>query len=77
MADFVIPIHTSPEQQEKSRLGGPIHAERHIEIICVGAGASGILMAYKLQKHFKNYNLTIYEKNPAVSGTWFENKYPG
>jgi len=57
------------------RLGGPIHAERHVRIICVGAGASGLLFAYKLQKHFQNFTLTIYEKNPEISGTWFENKY--
>jgi cation diffusion facilitator CzcD-associated flavoprotein CzcO len=59
------------------RLGGPLHSERHVKVICVGAGASGLLMAYKLQKHFKNYRLTVYEKNSEVSGTWFENKYPG
>jgi phytoene dehydrogenase-like protein len=77
MADFMIPVNTLPEQQEKRRLGGPIHTERHVNIICVGAGASGLLMAYKLQKHFKNYTLTVFEKNPEVSGTWYENKYPG
>ncbi|KAF5661752.1 monooxygenase [Fusarium heterosporum] len=26
---------------------------------------------------FQNYALTIYEKNPQVGGTWFENTYPG
>lgn len=34
-------------------------------------------MAYKLQRHFNNYSLQVYEKNVEVSGTWFENKYPG
>jgi cation diffusion facilitator CzcD-associated flavoprotein CzcO len=34
-------------------------------------------MAYKLQKHFSNFALQVYEKNPEVAGTWFENKYPG
>ena len=77
MSDFKIPPNASPDQQEKRRLGGPIHAERHVNIICVGAGASGLLMAYKLQKHFSNFSLTVYEKNPEVSGTWFENRYPG
>lgn len=77
MADFIIPINTRPEEHEKKRLGGPIHAERHVSVICVGAGASGLLMAYKLQKHFTNYDLTVFEKNPEVSGTWFENRYPG
>lgn len=77
MADFIIPTNTSPELHSRARLDGPIHAERHINIVVVGAGASGLLMAYKLQKHFKNYTLTVYEKNPEVSGTWYENRYPG
>jgi len=77
MADFIIPTNTTPDSQAEARLRGPIHAERHLNIICVGAGASGLLMAYKLQKHFTNFTLTVFEKNPEVSGTWFENRYPG
>lgn len=34
-------------------------------------------MAYKLQRHFSNFSLVVYEKNTDVSGTWFENRYPG
>jgi ribulose 1,5-bisphosphate synthetase/thiazole synthase len=59
------------------RLEGPIHAERHMRIVVIGAGASGLLIAYQLQKHFNNFSLTVYEKNPAVAGTWYENRYPG
>jgi cation diffusion facilitator CzcD-associated flavoprotein CzcO len=55
----------------------PIHTERHIRIICIGAGTSGLLFAYKLQCSFKNFSLVIYEKNPQIAGTWFENRYPG
>ncbi|KAL4758045.1 flavin-containing monooxygenase [Aspergillus foveolatus] len=55
----------------------PIHQERHVRIICIGAGASGLLFAYKLQRSFSNFSLVIYEKNPEVAGTWFENRYPG
>jgi cation diffusion facilitator CzcD-associated flavoprotein CzcO len=65
------------ENDAKTRLSKPIHSERHVNIIIAGAGASGLLMAYKLQRHFQNYSLTIFEKNPALSGTWFENRYPG
>ncbi|KAI1403438.1 FAD/NAD(P)-binding domain-containing protein [Hypoxylon fuscum] len=54
-----------------------IYNERFVKVICVGAGASGILLAYKLKRSFDNYTLTIYDKNPEVSGTWFENRYPG
>ncbi|CAG9943089.1 unnamed protein product [Clonostachys rosea f. rosea IK726] len=79
MADFPIPGTTShaAELDASRRLAGPIHTERHVRIICVGAGASGLLMAYKLQKHFSNFSLQVYEKNPEVSGTWYENNYPG
>jgi len=36
-----------------------IFAERFVKIICIGAGASGLLLAYKLSKHFDNYSLTV------------------
>ncbi|KAF5004023.1 hypothetical protein FDECE_9469 [Fusarium decemcellulare] len=69
---------TTPGEVDASRrLGQPIHAERHVRIVCVGAGASGLLMAYKIQKHFDNFSLQVYEKNPEVAGTWYENRYPG
>jgi cation diffusion facilitator CzcD-associated flavoprotein CzcO len=77
MADFIVPNASAPISNVKRRLAGPIHAERHVKVICIGAGASGLLMSYKLQKHFSNYSLTVYEKNSEVSGTWYENKYPG
>ena len=57
--------------------GNPIHTERHVRIICIGAGASGLLFAYKLQRSFSNFSLVIYEKNEEIAGTWFENRYPG
>lgn len=56
---------------------GAIHAERHLKIICIGAGASGFCFAYKLQRSFSNFDLTIYEKNEEIGGTWWENRYPG
>ncbi|RYP56741.1 hypothetical protein DL769_009867 [Monosporascus sp. CRB-8-3] len=54
-----------------------IYNERFVKVICVGAGASGLCLAYKLKRSFRNYSLTLYDKNPAVSGTWYENRYPG
>ncbi|EJD40912.1 FAD/NAD(P)-binding domain-containing protein [Auricularia subglabra TFB-10046 SS5] len=55
----------------------PIHSERHVRIITVGAGASGLLVAYKLQRSFRNFTLSVYDKNAEVGGTWTENRYPG
>jgi hypothetical protein len=77
MADFVLPRANAPTDDEQRRLKGPIHAEKHIRVICIGAGASGLLCAYKLQRHFQNFELAVYEKNKEVSGTWYENRYPG
>ncbi|KAI0136173.1 hypothetical protein BJ170DRAFT_600627 [Xylariales sp. AK1849] len=59
------------------RLSKPLYIEREMKIICVGAGASGLIFAYKLQRSFEHFNLTIYEKNEEISGTWYENRYPG
>lgn len=54
------------DEDVQRRLGGPIHQERHVKVICVGAGASGLMFAYKIQRHFQNIDLTIYEKNKEV-----------
>lgn len=48
-----------------------------IRIIHVGAGAAGILTAYKAKKLLRNFSLVCYEKNAGVGGTWYENRYPG
>ncbi|KAK6215328.1 monooxygenase [Colletotrichum tabaci] len=79
MGDFLASTTTtqSGDQGIANRLSSPIQSERNIRVICIGAGASGLLMAYKLQRHFQNYSLQCYEKNPSVAGTWFENRYPG
>jgi cation diffusion facilitator CzcD-associated flavoprotein CzcO len=42
------------------------------KIICVGAGASGLYLAYSCEKRMKDYELTIYEKNADIGGTWLE-----
>ncbi|KAL5319214.1 hypothetical protein ACEPPN_012263 [Leptodophora sp. 'Broadleaf-Isolate-01'] len=55
----------------------PIHTTRQMRIICIGAGASGLLFAYKLQRSFEKFSLVIYEKNEEIGGTWYENRYPG
>ncbi|RVX71029.1 hypothetical protein B0A52_03394 [Exophiala mesophila] len=60
--DIVDQVHSKPD---------------HIKIIHVGAGASGLLMAYKARKMLKNFDLILYEKNPVIGGTWWENRYPG
>lgn len=55
----------------------PLHAKRHIRMICVGAGAAGLQIAYKAERLLENVELQIYEKNHDIGGTWLENRYPG
>ena len=55
----------------------PIGTIRPVKIICIGAGASGVNLAYQVQRHMKKTELVVYEKNSGVGGTWFENRYPG
>ena len=45
---------------------------RKIKVLTIGAGVSGILMAYLLQKNCQNVEHVIYEKNGDVGGTWLE-----
>ncbi|KAF2648441.1 monooxygenase [Lophiostoma macrostomum CBS 122681] len=77
------PVSGTPQRNGENgyyrneELGGPIHSERQLDIIVIGAGASGLCLAYKLQRSFSNFSLTMYEKNPDISGTWYENRYPG
>ena len=54
-----------------------VDAARPLKVICIGAGISGILAAINLPQQVQNLDLTIYDKNEELGGTWFENKYPG
>jgi len=67
--------HTSTNLWEGSQ---PIfEPQRKLKVICIGAGASGLLVAYKIQRHFDDFELSVFEKNFDISGTWVENRYPG
>lgn len=50
------------------------HARKRV--IAVGAGVTGICLA-KFCESVPELELQIYEKNDEVSGTWWENRYPG
>ena len=36
-----------------------IHSERFLRVICIGAGPSGLCFAYKLQRSFRKFSLTV------------------
>lgn len=55
----------------------PLGAPKHLRIVCVGAGVSGINLLRTLRLNLKHYEAVVYEKNDGVGGTWLENQYPG
>lgn len=55
----------------------PLHHRRLIRLICVGAGAAGLQIAYKGERLLKDVEIQIYDKNSDIGGTWLENRYPG
>ncbi|QKX63241.1 uncharacterized protein TRUGW13939_10410 [Talaromyces rugulosus] len=50
-----------------------------IDFVCIGAGFSGLTLAYRWKHEGANefINRRISEKNHDVGGTWLENRYPG
>ena len=55
----------------------PLGTTRHLRVITIGAGISGLNMIRTLRKTMTDYEHVVYEKNPEVGGTWYENTYPG
>ncbi|KAK3372473.1 hypothetical protein B0H63DRAFT_484966 [Podospora didyma] len=74
MAGVPQPTGVVPEYQVREQ---PLGATRHIRIVGIGAGASGLNMIRTLRLNLTDYELAVYEKNADVGGTWFENMYPG
>ncbi|CAI7587340.1 unnamed protein product [Penicillium crustosum] len=58
----------------------PLFKARKLRLVCIGAGFSGLILAHKIKHEWKMedvIDLQIYEKNPDLGGTWYENRYPG
>ncbi|KAG8428477.1 hypothetical protein J3459_003899 [Metarhizium acridum] len=58
---------TDGYQVVEKALGEP----RDLRIITVGAGASGLNLAYQINKHMQQVTHIVYEKNPEVGGTCY------
>jgi 4-hydroxyacetophenone monooxygenase len=81
-----VPDEYAPMMLEEMELDGedqralswddvPEARRRGLHVLVIGAGMSGILAAIRLEQAGIPY--TVVEKNPAVGGTWYENRYPG
>ncbi|ROT36081.1 4-hydroxyacetophenone monooxygenase [Sodiomyces alkalinus F11] len=68
------PNYANPRRQLLNRY---IDEPRELRVAVVGAGLSGVLAGILLPAKVPGIQLTIFEKNSDVGGTWFENIYPG
>jgi hypothetical protein len=72
-----IPDLPSVEQRNgKYEILDQYHSEKSkIRVASVGAGASGLCLAYKMERMLTpgTWDLTLYEKNEQLGGTWYEN----
>ncbi len=50
-------------------------ARQRFHVAIIGCGMAGLLAGIRLGQAGIPY--TIFEKNPGVGGTWYENRYPG
>ncbi len=55
--------------------GAKPKAADNFHVAVIGTGISGLNVAVQL-KH-AGIPFTVFEKNPEVGGSWFENRYPG
>ncbi|KAJ5058241.1 putative flavoprotein [Bipolaris maydis] len=56
---------------------GTSFVPKHLRIVMIGCGLAGIQFAHDVKTRLTNFELDLYEKNPKVGGTWYENRYPG
>lgn len=70
--------HTSPASFPRYEIvETPLGSNQSVRVITIGAGMSGINMIRTLRLHLTNFEHVVYEKNPKIGGTWYENRYPG
>ncbi|KAF7515577.1 hypothetical protein G7054_g14507 [Neopestalotiopsis clavispora] len=88
VADIVEPLLKEPQAEPASKqhkyflpeiplVDRYIDEPRSLRVAVVGAGLSGVIAGVLLPAKVPGIELTIFEKNADVGGTWFENIYPG
>ncbi|KAL1617190.1 hypothetical protein SLS54_007967 [Diplodia seriata] len=55
----------------------PIDEIKKLKVAIIGTGLSGVTAASLLPVKVPGIDLTLFEKNADVGGTWYENTYPG
>ncbi|OXV05420.1 hypothetical protein Egran_06812 [Elaphomyces granulatus] len=47
------------------------------QVVIIGGGFGGLAMACELKRKLNFRDFVIYERNPGLGGTWYDNNYPG
>lgn len=56
----------------------PMLTPRPLKIVAIGAGFGGIALSRAVEVgQIPNAELTVFEKDAGIGGTWWENRYPG
>jgi 4-hydroxyacetophenone monooxygenase len=63
------------DQRAPAWTAAGLAAERDFDVLVIGAGMSGLLVAHRLQQ--AGVGFVVLEKDREVGGTWWENVYPG
>lgn len=69
--------HASAHMLQPQEKPACVENFRSLRVIVIGAGFSGIYCAIRIPQRLRGVELTVYEKNAGVGGTWWENRYPG
>jgi cation diffusion facilitator CzcD-associated flavoprotein CzcO len=59
------------------RYGQPVTTQRHVDVLIIGAGISGIGTACHLTRDFPQRSYAILERRHNIGGTWDLFRYPG
>ncbi|SDD12427.1 flavin-containing monooxygenase [Actinokineospora iranica] len=73
LAEEIVPAGADPKAPRWTK--ADLAPTTDFGVVIVGAGFSGLLAGHRLAQ--AGVPFVIYEKNPDVGGTWFENTYPG
>ncbi|KAH6967580.1 monooxygenase [Ilyonectria sp. MPI-CAGE-AT-0026] len=71
-----LPYHTNVDGYVVPDITYKDPKNRRIRVVTIGAGFSGILLAYRIQNELENVDHVVYEKNGEIGGAWLENRYP-
>ncbi|PVH70029.1 FAD/NAD(P)-binding domain-containing protein [Cadophora sp. DSE1049] len=71
-------VKDTTEEPQKYHVPDQWFGKRHfVKVIGLGSGLGGMVLSYKLRRALQKYQLTIYERSDRMSGTWWNNTYPG